>query len=212
MPFMNQFSQDHLDVLKEVGNIGAGHAATSLSKLLDRKIDMNIPDVRLVSFNEMMDIAGGAEQVLVSVFLRLEGDVSGSMFFVLPPEQANRMVFQMTGDENINFVSPPYSEMGVSAINELGNILSGSYLSALSDFTNLSIQPSVPSVSIDMIGAVLSFGLLELSQVSDHAIVIDTCIQDNSQNTGEVRGHFFLLPDPDSFPIVFKALGVQDHE
>ncbi len=212
MPFMNQFSQDHLDVLKEVGNIGAGHAATSLSKLLDRKIDMNIPDVRLVSFNEMMDIAGGAEQVLVSVFLRLEGDVSGSMFFVLPPEQAKRMAFQMTGDEKINFASPPYSEMGVSAINELGNILSGSYLSALSDFTNLSIQPSVPSVSIDMIGAVLSFGLLELSQVSDHAIVIDTCIKDNSLNTGEVRGHFFLLPDPDSFPIIFKALGVQGHE
>ncbi|KGX88616.1 chemotaxis protein CheC [Pontibacillus marinus] len=212
MPFMNQFSQDHLDVLKEVGNIGAGHAATSLSKLLDRKIDMNIPDVRLVSFNEMMDIAGGAEQVLVSVFLRLEGDVSGSMFFVLPPEQANRMAFQMTGDEKINFSSPPYSEMGVSAINELGNILSGSYLSALSDFTNLSIQPSVPSVSIDMIGAVLSFGLLELSQVSDHAIVIDTCIKDNSINSGEVRGHFFLLPDPGSFPIIFKALGVQDHE
>ncbi|QHE52211.1 chemotaxis protein CheC [Pontibacillus sp. HMF3514] len=212
MPFLNQFSQDYLDVLKEVGNIGAGHAATSLSKLLDRKIDMNIPDVRLVSFNEMMDIAGGAEQVLVSVFLRIEGDISGSMFFVLPPEQANRMAFQMTGDEKINFASPPYSEMGVSAINELGNILSGSYLSALSDFTNLSIQPSVPSVSIDMIGAVLSFGLLELSQVSDHAIVIDTCIKDNSLNSGEVRGHFFLLPDPNSFPIIFKALGVQGDE
>ncbi len=212
MPFMKQFSQDHLDILKEIGNIGAGHAATSLSKLLDRKIDMNIPDVRLVSFNEMMDIAGGAEQVLVSVFLRLEGDASGSMFFVLPPEQANRMAYQMTGDHQIDFAVPPHSEMGVSAINELGNILSGSYLSALSDFTQLSIQPSVPSVSIDMIGAVLSFGLLELSQVSDHAIVIDTCIKDNSLETGEVRGHFFLLPDPDSFPMIFKALGVQDHE
>lgn len=212
MPFINQFSQDHLDILKEIGNIGAGHAATSLSKLLDRKIEMNIPDVRLVSFDEMMDIAGGAEKVLVSVFLRLEEDVKGSMFFVLPPDQANHMVFQMTGDPQINLSELPQSEMGISAMSELGNILSGSYLSALSDFTQLSIQPSVPSVSIDMIGAVLSFGLIELSQVSDHAIVIDTCIQDNSVEAGEVRGHFFLLPDPESFPVIFEALGVKDHE
>ena len=74
----------HLDVLKEVGNIGAAHAATSLSQLLDRKIDMHVPNVKLVSFDEMFDLAGGAETIVAGIFLRIEGDLSGSMFFVLP--------------------------------------------------------------------------------------------------------------------------------
>ena len=74
----------HLDVLKEVGNIGAAHAATSLSQLLDRKIDMHVPNVELVSFDEMFELAGGAETIVAGIFLRIEGDLSGSMFFVLP--------------------------------------------------------------------------------------------------------------------------------
>ena len=76
----------HLDVLKEIGNIGAAHAATSLSQLLDRKIDMHVPNVELVSFDEMFDLAGGAEEVVAGIFLRIEGDLSGSMFFVLSIE------------------------------------------------------------------------------------------------------------------------------
>lgn len=212
MSFIHQFSNYHLDILREVGNIGAGNAATSLSKLLNQKIDMKIPDVRLVSFDEMMDIAGGSEQVVVSVYLRLEGEAPGSMFFVLPLDKANRIVRQMTGDYSIDFHHLPYSEMSLSAMNELGNILCGSYLSSLSDFTQLNLQPSVPSVAVDMIGAVLSFGLLEVSQVSDHAIIVDTTINDESQHQDDVQGHFFLLPDPDSFNIIFKALGVQGDE
>lgn len=212
MSYINKFSNYHLDILREVGNIGAGNAATSLSKLLNRKIDMEIPSVRLVSFDEMMEIAGGSEQVVVSVFLRIEGEAPGSMFFVLPPDRADHIVHQMTGDNTNSFQELPYSEMALSAINELGNILCGSYLSALSDFTQLHLQPSVPSVSVDMIGAVLSFGLLEVSQVSDYAIIVDTSISNGSAYDDDIQGHFFLLPDPDSFPTIFKALGVQSDE
>ncbi len=80
----NSITDMHLDVLKEVGNIGAAHAATSLSQLLNRKIDMHVPNVKLVSFDEMFDLAGGAETIVAGIFLRIEGDLSGSMFFVLP--------------------------------------------------------------------------------------------------------------------------------
>lgn len=201
-----------LDILKEIGNIGAGHAATALSVLLNKKIDMSVPDVKIVSFDEMIDMAGGPENVVAGVFLRIEGDAPGSMFFVLPLAQAEIFIRELPG--NIPFCADelPYDEITLSALQELGNILSGSYLSSLSDFTKLSLFPSVPMLSIDMVGAIIGTGLLEISQVSDYAIVIDTALNDELQKTDAVNGHFFLLPDPESFKIIFKALGVPDYE
>lgn len=209
MSFHIKISDIHLDILKEIGNIGAGHAATALSTLLNKKIDMKVPDVRVVSFDEVMEMAGGAESVVASVFLRIEGDAPGSMFFVLPLEQAEKFIRLLLGNQAFSFSDPVVNDLAVSALQELGNILSGSYLSSLSDFTHLNLYPSVPALSIDMAGAVISFGLLELSQASDYAIVIDTALNDDDGLMQEsVKGHFFLLPDPDSFNIIFKSLGV----
>ncbi len=205
----NAITDMHLDVLKEVGNIGAAHAATSLSKLLNRKIDMYVPNVKLVSFDEMFDLAGGAETIVAGIFLRIEGDLSGSMFFVLPVESANHFIRRLIGDETFDFASPNLPEIGVSAMQELGNILSGSYLSALSDFTGLKIYPTVPSLSVDMVGAIVSFGLIEVSHYSDEVIVIDTQIREESEGgISSVDGHFFLLPDPSSYVTIFRSLGV----
>ncbi|QPC48361.1 chemotaxis protein CheC [Mangrovibacillus cuniculi] len=213
MDNLSRITSFQLEVLKEIGNIGAGHSATALSTLLGRKIDMKVPSVQVVSFDEMMEMAGGPDNIVVSVFLRIEGDAPGSMFFVLSLEQASRYIQQMTGEEDFSFSSPPYSEIGLSAMQELGNILSGSYLSSLSDFTNLSLFPSVPGLSIDMVGAIISYGLIELSQSSDMAIVINTTLtDDDNKNDNSLNGHFFLLPDPDSFAIMFSALGVDKHE
>lgn len=209
MNFSEKITSFHLDVLKEIGNIGAAHAATALSDLLQKKIDMRVPNVEMVSFDEMMELAGGSENVVVGIFLRIEGDVEGSMFFVLPVGQANRFIRRLIQDESFDFNTPPYSELGLSAMQEMGNILSGSYLSALSDFTGLKIYPTVPGLSIDMFGAIISIGLIELSQVSDTVIVINTSIYEEFISDDEaVKGHFFLLPAPHSFDSIFKALGV----
>lgn len=202
-------SDMHLDVLKEIGNIGAAHAATSLSELLQRKIDMHVPKVALVSFDDMFELAGGSENVVVGIFLRIEGDLSGSMFFVLPIDSANRFIRRLIGDAQFDFSTPEsIGEIGISAMQELGNILSGSYLSALSDFTGLKIYPTVPSLSVDMVGAIVSFGLIEVSHYSDEVIVIDTKILEEDENDKSVDGHFFLLPDPPSYITIFKSLGV----
>lgn len=199
----------HLDVLKEIGNIGAAHAATSLSQLLNRKIDMYVPNVKLVTFEEMFELAGGVEEYAVCIFLRIQGDVSGSMFFMLSIEGANHFIRLLTGDKSFDFQQPPVSEIGISSMQELGNILSGSYLSALSDFTGLKIHPTVPSLSVDMVGAVISFGLIEISQYSDEVIVIDTEIQEADNVDAEaIKGNFFLLPDPTSYVTIFQSLGV----
>ena len=213
MSLIDKITSLHLDILKEVGNIGAGNAATALSTLLNRKIDMKVPSVRIVSFDEMMEMAGGADNIAAAVFLRIEGDASGSMFFILSLEQGAKFIRQMTGETDFSFDSPPYSEIGLSAMQELGNILSGSYLTSLANFTGLDLYPSVPSLSVDMVGAIISFGLIELSHTEDYAIVIDTALKEfDSIRSESVNGHFFLLPDPDSFSVVFKALGVEMDE
>ena len=208
MSILNKISDVQFDILKEVGNIGAGHAATALSTLLNKKIDMKVPDVSSVSFDEMMEMAGGSESVIASVFLRIEGDAPGSMFFILPLQQAEKFIRLLINDQSFTFSDPNINELAMSAFQELGNILCGSYLSSLSDFTQLNLYPSVPALSIDMAGAVISSGLIELSQASDYGIVIDTALNEDDADLAEVvKGHFFLLPDPNSFDIIFKALG-----
>lgn len=198
-----RFIDIHFDVLREVGNIGAGNAATALSQLLNQPIDMKVPNVKLLLFDDIMDALGGAEEVMLAVFLRVEGEAPSNMFFIIRQESAKRLLRSLDGihvqeDES-------YSEMELSALSEIGNILAGSYLSALADFTSLHMYPTVPSIAIDMVGAVLSFGLLQYGAMGDHAILIDTSLFQGKQ---EVEGHFFLIPDPDSFKRIFDALGV----
>lgn len=205
----NEITEMHLDVLKEIGNIGAAHAATSLSQLLGQKIDMRVPNVELVTFDEMFNLAGGSEKVVAGIFLRIEGDLTGTMFFVLTIESATQFIRKLTGDTSFTFTDAEDLGMGASALQELGNILSGSYLSSLSDFTSLNIYPTVPSLSIDMVGAIVSFGLIEVSQYSDEVIVIETeILQEGEQGMSSLAGHFFLLPDPPSYRTIFSSLGV----
>ncbi|WP_096189104.1 chemotaxis protein CheC [Evansella halocellulosilytica] len=209
MSYLDNIKDYHLDTLKEVGNIGAGHAATALSNLLNKEIEMQVPSVNVVPFNEISDTLGGEETVVAGIFLRIQGDAPGNMFFMLPVEEASVLIQHLTGDESIDLTAPPYSEMGLSALNEMGNILAGSYLSALADFTKLNLQPTPPEVAIDMMMAIISHGLIEISRTGDYAIVIDTEIDEkDEENITKTKGHFFLLPDPDSFQKIFESLGV----
>jgi chemotaxis protein CheC len=200
---LKPFADFHLDVLKEVGNIGAGNAATALSRLLDKPVDMLVPTVRMVPFEEISNSVGGSEQVVIAIFLRVEGETPGNIFFILSHESAKRMLRNLVGIEVNNEDS--YSEMEISALNEIGNILAGSYLTSLADFTNLYMIPTVPSLAIDMAGAILSYGLLQYGGMGDHALFIDTKFLDG---VDEIEGHFFLIPDPESFQKIFSALGV----
>lgn len=201
-PFVD-LADFQMDVLKEVGNIGAGHAATALSTLLAKPIDMLVPKVRMLPFEEICESVGGAETVVLAIFLRVEGDAPGNMFFIIHLESAKNMLQDLIGLEVQN--EETYSELELSALNEIGNILAGSYLSSLADFTQLNMQPTVPSLAIDMAGAILSYGLLQFGEMGDQALLIDTKFLEGEN---EVQGHFFLIPDPESFGKIFSALGV----
>ncbi|WP_226681291.1 chemotaxis protein CheC [Sutcliffiella horikoshii] len=204
----NKDKLNELDLLKELGNIGAGNAATALSQLLNKEIHMNVPLAKIVSFNEMMELMGGSDRPVAAVFLRMEGELSGSLFFVLSMEDATKLINQLIPEKKISVEELASHELGLSALQELGNIISAHYLTALSECIGLAVTPSVPQVTIDMVGAIVVTGLLEISQVSDHSIFIDTELTDTTDNQIEkTKGHFFLIPYPDSFEKILAALG-----
>lgn len=202
----------HVDVLREIGNIGAGNAATSLSQLLHKKIDMVVPSVNIVSFDEMIELFGDPEEVVVAILFRIYGDAPSTVIFLLTVEEAETLIQSMLDDPNFKLSEDSSKNpLALSALEEVGNILTGSYISALSDLTNLHLQQSIPHLGIDMAAAVLTYGLLELSQSSDYAIVIDSKV--NSEETKQtMTGNFFLLPNPESIPVLLNALGINGHE
>jgi len=201
--FRNDDADFKLDVLREVGNIGAGNAATALSTLLNKPVDMAVPTVNLLPFEEIAERVGGSEAVVIAIFLRVEGDSPGNMFFIINEEPARRILKDLLGFDAAG--SDFYTELELSALNEIGNILAGSYLSSLADFTGLRMSPTVPSLAVDMAGAILSYGLLQFGTMGDDALLIDTTFLEGRE---DAEGHFFFIPDPDSFEKLFRALGV----
>ena len=208
---LSKINSFHLDILKEIGNIGAGHAATALSALLNRSVDMKVPSANIMPLHEITQLFGGEEALIAAVFFRIEGDAPGSMFFVLTVDQASKLLTEITGNP-VDFEQPPYDELAMSAFQEIGNIPAGSYLSSLADFTKLNLQPTVPAVGIDMAGALIHYGLIEISKESDYAVVIDTVFLGSDSLSSLLKGQVLLLPDPDSFRTIFSALGVPMNE
>ncbi len=188
-----------LDALREVGNIGTGNAATALSQLINRKVDMTVPDINIVSFDDIFSSIGG-DEIVVGVIVRVLGEAPGNILFVFEKKTALNLVEALTGEKEEYL-----SEMGNSVICEIGNIISSSYMNAISRFTGLAIMPSVPAATYDMLGAILSTTFIESGQFDDYVLDIETIfVQDNS----EVSGHFYYVPMPGSLEKMLSALGV----
>ncbi|MDW7675582.1 MAG: chemotaxis protein CheC [Bacillota bacterium] len=197
----NKLSDLQLDALKEIGNVGAGNAATALSQLLQKKIDMEVPRVKVMPTTDIPDAVGGSELLVAGVYLRVESTAPSNILFVLPIENAQKLVNALMGKEEHEDID----EMGHSALMEIGNILAGSYLNSLSMFTSLAFAPSVPALAIDMSGAILTSVIFNLGEVADYTMVIETKFMEDE---ADVSGYFFLLPEPDSLQTILVALGV----
>lgn len=194
-----------LDALREIGNVGAGNAATALSQILNKRIDMTVPQISILPLGEVPEVVGGADAMVAGVYLRVYGPAPGSILFLLPRDSAFYLVDMLMGRAHGTTVE--LNAMDESALMEIGNILSGAYLNALSHFTKLTLLPSIPALAMDMAGAILSVILIQLGQVGDHALVIET--EFSSDNDG-VNGHFFLIPDPGSLGTIMAAIGVKE--
>lgn len=200
---LDDMTGEYMDVLKEIGNIGAGNATTALSQMLQARIDMKVPKVDMLGFNEIGAAIGGEETVMAGVYLLVEGDIQGSMMFLSDKSAAKHLVNQimmgMGHPENDDF-----DEMELSALKELGNIMTGAYLNALSDLTKLKIYPSVPEVKIDMAGAILSVPAIEFGVLGDKILIIETNFTDEL----DINGYFILVPDVDSYEKIMSSLGI----
>jgi chemotaxis protein CheC len=199
----NNLDDTHMDVLREIGNIGAGNAVTALAKLLNKKVDMDVPKVKVMKFKDVSEILGGAEIPVVGLLLNVEGDITGSIMFILKSDAARTLVNILMGRSLED--CKEFEEMELSALQEIGNILASSYLSSLSGLTGLNIMPSVPELAIDMAGAILSVPAIQFGTIGDSVLYIETGFFEGSTR---VVGDFFLVPDTDSYEILLKALGV----
>ena len=199
---LEQVTENYYDVLRELGNIGAGNAITALSQMLQCKVDIQVPQVRLLEFSEVGEMIGGEEQIMAGVFLGVKGDITGSMMFMVEEESARHLIAKMTMG-----MLPPgseFEEMGLSAMKELGNIITGAYLNSLSTMTNLSISPTPPALTVDMAGAILSVPAIQFGVYGDKILLIQSQFNDDVQ----LDGYFIMIPDLESYAKILTALGL----
>ena len=199
---LEQVTDNYYDVLKEIGNIGAGNAMTALSQMLQCKVDMQVPQVRLLEFSAVGDMMGGEEQIMVGVFLGVEGDITGSMMFMVEEESARHLIQKIT--MGMLPAGSEFEEMGLSAMKEVGNIITGAYLNSLSTLTNLKIFPTPPALTVDMAGAILSVPAIQFGIYGDNILLIQSKFYDEI----ELDGYFILIPDLESYAKILTALGL----
>lgn len=206
---MDQLNAMHFDVLREIGNIGQGNAASSLSQMLSQTIDISVPTVKLLDFNESVEYLGGPENVVLGMLVGLKGDINGMMLYVLQKSFANSMLKAVFGKE-INDLTE-LDEMDLSFIREIGNILAGSYVNAISSLTGLTIDISVPTISIDMAGAILAVPAVEFAQIGNSVLFIDDSFifGGSSSDNSEVKSNMILVPELSSLETLFSKLGIE---
>ena len=197
---INNMSDQYFDVLKEIGNIGAGNATTALSQMMGTKVDMKVPEVKLIEFKEVGTSMGGEDQIVAGIYLVVEGDITGSIMFIQKKESAQNMICKLMGVESC---SDDLDDMERSALKEIGNIITGAYLNSLSTLTNMTIYPSVPELCIDMAGAILSVPAAEFGVLGDKLLLIKT----EFSNDSDLSGYFLLVPDEESYAKILKSLG-----
>jgi len=201
------FNDAHLDVLKEIGSMGTAHAATALSKMVNKKVTMPPPNVSWLEFQDVADLVGGAENVLAAIFVSLSGNIQGMMMQLMTVDAAHNVAELVTG------MKPPadrdvyvFDEMETSVIQEVGNIMLSSYLTSLAGLTNSQIKPSIPYMAVDMANSILSVPAIEFGRMADKMLFIESQIQIEGI---EFSGNFVLVPNLHSFYRILRSLGVE---
>lgn len=200
---MGKMDETELDVLTEIGSIGAGNATTSLSVLLDSKLSMKMPRVSFMKFDEFVESIGGAENVIAGVMSNITGGMEGFVLFALDLRDARRMANRLCGIELHE--QGEFNEIDLSAIKEIGNILISSYLSSIETLTGINIRPSNPMLTIDMAGAILSFPAVVNSREHDEVLQIESEFEGEDLS---IDGHIMLISDTESYMIIRRKLGL----
>ena len=198
-----EINEKYVDVLQELGNIGAGNTTTAIASMLSIRVNMNVPKVELLEVSKLGAAICPEDEIIVGIFLEIQMDIEGSMMFLMRLDSAQYLVNKlMMRDASYQ---GEFDEMDLSALKEIGNIIAGSYLSALSTMTNLVISPSIPYLAVDMAASVLSVPAIEFGQYGDYALLIQTEFGDEVM----INGYFILMPEQQSYDKILKGLGFE---
>ena len=199
-------TREQLDALREIGNIGSGNAASALAQFLNRKIDMSVPNASIMDLNDIPKIVGGPNTPLLGIFLKIMGEISGR-FLLLIPEATSIKILQtlMPGFEISSLTK--MGEMESSCMREIGNILAGAFLNALSVLTQTPMLNSLPSLNFDYAGAMIDNVVADMTAVSDKVLMMETSFIEEQE---DMRIHIFILPAPDSLKLLLQKIGVAE--
>lgn len=207
--YLEQLDEVHIDVLKEIGNIGSGNAATALSCLLDATIDIDVPVVRILDINDAVNTLGGPENIAVGILSKLSGDINGLMMLIVHQEFIQKVINTLLGScqaTDSDILQRGLSELEKSAITEIGNILISAYVNSISTLSGLNMKMSVPAISVDMVGAILSVPAIEMGDVSERVIFIQDAFYTPEQDFG---ANMLLVPDIASLKQIMSRLGIE---
>lgn len=192
-----------IDCLREIGNIGSGNAASALSAMLAKPVTMHVPDVRVLDYQAAIDEVGGPEKVITAILVTFKGDIKGMIMFLLEDAFAKIVVNTFMGKDNVDVLK--MDETDFSAVKEMGNIMGGSYLNALAALAGFTVSMDVPSMTVDMMGAIVNAPMTEFSEMGDKVLFInDGFIIDGVS----INSNIILIPEMESLDILMKKLGV----
>lgn len=194
-----KFSDSQKDALKEIGSICAGNAATALSQLLDKRIDINVPEVIFLPIEDVPKIVG-EDKIVIGLVVRILGNIRSVILLIFSRADALNLASLMTSKTLSS--AGVITELERSALKEIGVILANAYLGALSVFVKWGLVPTVPELIEDMAEAIIDYILIELSNVSKYALLIKS---EFTEKAAKITGHFFLIPDPKGLEILLKA-------
>lgn len=192
-----------MDVIQEIGSIGTGNAATALSSVLDQEVKMTIPAVHVLGYNEALHQLGEPEEIVAAVLKKMSGEINGIMLFILKLDFINVVLERLLGR-----VIDDFSELTVielSAMEEIGNIVISSYITALSSLTGVEIQLSVPDIAVNMLGGILSVPMVEFGYETDKLLIINGKFIVGGK---VLNSDILMLPDIPSLNGLMEKLGV----
>ncbi len=199
-----EINELEIDILKEIGSIGGGNAATALSSMLSAKVNMSLPKVEILDFNEALSNVGDPEEVVAAILVEMSGELSGIMLFILTKQFSDEILFRMLGKTGADFFE--LEEIDSSVLMEIGNIVISSYITAMASLVNMSVELSVPQLAVNMLGGIMSVPIAMMGQHSDRIMMI----------TGEFKidgkalnSNMLLLPDVESLNVLMRKLGVE---
>lgn len=199
----DDLSEQQLDVLTEIGNVGSGNASTALSSMIGKNIEIKMPSVRLLGFQDAIESNGSPEDVIAGVLIRMKGQMSGMVLILIEKNFSDAVLSSFFGETDLPLIE--LDEGHQSALAEISNIMASAYVNAISGLSGLSIGVESPQFTVDMLGAIMSVPIIEFGEIGEKLLCIDKILQIDGV---EVKSNLLLIPTVTSLALLLRKLGV----